>query len=305
MSKPDIIKQLSAKIRQLERPQSKADSEFHETVTGIDAFDALLPAGGLTGGTMIEWLSPQGGGGSTLATILAARILTKNSKLVVIDSQGEFYPPALMRFGISLQQIVVVRPNHIGQALWAFEQSLRCSGVTITMAWIDHITDQTFRRLQLATEAGGGVGFLIRPSRFFRQRSWADARLLVEPVMEGEELKGERIKEPAADPTNKPVTSPPFGGEVGLSGPGEGAANLNKGVRSLFSKPPEGCFAKKDPNLIQTSLTQTRRLKVQLLHCRGRIDGGQLELEINDETGDVHLASGLATPATQHRKTRA
>jgi protein ImuA len=298
MSKPDIIKQLSAKIRQLERPQSKADSEFHETVTGINAFDALLPAGGLTGGTMIEWLSPQGGGGSTLATILAARILTENGTMVVIDSLGEFYPPAFTNLGISLQQIVIIRPNHIGQALWAFEQSLRCSGVTITMAWIDHITDQTFRRLQLATEAGGGVGFLIRPSRFFRQRSWADARLLVEPVMEeAEELKGERVKEPAAAPTNKPVTSPPFGGEVGLSGPGEGAANLNKGVGSLFSEPPEGCPTKKRPNLIQT-----RRLKVQLLHCRGRIDGGQVELEINDETGDVHLASKLATPTAQHRK---
>lgn len=239
MSKPDIIKSLSAQIRQLERPQSKPDSEFHETLTGIDAFDALLPVGGLTGGTMIEWLSPSGGGGSTLATILAARVLTETGTLVVVDSAGEFYPPAMANLGVPLQQIVIIRPSHIGEALWVFEQSLRCSGVSITMAWFDHITDQVFRRLQLATEAGGGVGFLIRPSRFSKQRSWADARLSVQPVAR--------------------------------------------------------------PKLTMQALV-CRRLKVELLHCRGQIEGGQVEVEINDETGDVHLAPRLATATTQHRK---
>ena len=256
MPNSDTIKQLNEKIRQLQRPQSKPDSEFHETFTGIEAFDALLPAGGLSGGTLIEWLSPQGGGGSTLAMTFAARLLRSdlreqssqpNSTMVVIDTNNAFYPPAVVDLGICLEQVVIIRPKHIGEAIWAFEQSLRCSGVTITVAWIDHLTDQTFRRLQLAAEAGGGVGFLFRPTRTSKQRSWADARFLVEPV-------------------------------------------------SAIGKVDGG-------NCPSSNLT--RHLKVQLLHCRGRIEGGQVELEINDETGDVHLASRLASPTTQSRKARA
>lgn len=258
MSKRDIVRQLSEQIRQLERPKQRPDSEFHETLTGIEAFDALLPTGGFTGGSMIEWLSPQGGGGSTLATILAARMLGPHSALVVVDSQTVWgdhaiYPPAFHRLGIPLEQLVIVRPQHIGETLWAFEQSLRCSGVTITMAWIDHLTDHVFRRLQLAAEAGGGVGFLFRPSRFRQQRSWADARLLVQPV----------------------------------------SRSRHQQDHSFWNSSG------------QSPVTGIRRLLVELLHCRGRIEGGQVELEINDETGDVRLASRVAPAANLHRKTGA
>ena len=264
MSNPDIIKQLNTKIRQLQRPQSKPDSEFHGTLTGIEAFDALLPAGGLSGGTLIEWLSPKGGGGSTLATILAARLLergdtARSSVLVVIDTNLEFYPPALPQLGIALNQVVLIRPAHIGEAIWAFEQSLRCSGVTITMAWIEHLADQTYRRLQLATEAGGGAGFLIRSQRYQRQRSWADARFLVTPC----------------------------------PGPGAYTPGSNESAVS-FPKASNGAEG-----------AAFRRLNVQLLHCRGRIDGGGVQLEINNETGDVHLASRLASTKAQPRKARA
>jgi len=38
------------------------------------------------------------------------------------------------------------------------------------------------RRLQLAAEQGGGLGLLIRPEAVRHQPSWADVRLLVEPL---------------------------------------------------------------------------------------------------------------------------
>ncbi len=370
--------QLNAKIRQLQRPQSKPDSEFHETLTGIEAFDALLPDGGLNGGTLIEWLSPQGGGGSTLAMALAAKLLrgreepdrltasrrrtsslttrptaksnqtqtaTQSKRtLVVIDTNKNFYPPAITNLGVSLSQVVIIRPRHIGETIWAFEQSLRCSGVTITMAWIDHLTDQTFRRLQLATEAGGGVGFLFRPTHTRKQRSWADARFLVEPASAPQVHKPHvpGASEPQVpvtsqpqrttkshQPSNQEVRSPGFSRKVRAIPPEGGTTNsspdtksafssgwgsrqsvqgvprpastptliVNKGVRSLLCKAPS---RQKTPDPF---IDSTRRLKVQLLHCRGRIEGGQVELEINDETGDVHLASRLASPATQSRTT--
>jgi protein ImuA len=40
-----------------------------------------------------------------------------------------------------------------------------------------------------------------------------------------------------------------------------------------------------------------KRLRVELLHCRGGTAGRAVELEINDETGDVRVAPPLAAPA--------
>jgi hypothetical protein len=62
------------------------------------------------------------------------------------------------------------------------DQSLRCRGVTAVLAWPENLAGRTFRRLQLAVEEGGGVGMFIRPDAVWREPSWADVRLLVEPL---------------------------------------------------------------------------------------------------------------------------
>ena len=48
-----------------------------------------------------------------------------------------------------------------------------------------------------------------------------------------------------------------------------------------------------------------RRIRVELLTCRGTFAGGSVELEVNDATGDVCLVSALAGPEIAHRATRA
>lgn len=47
--------------------------------------------------------------------------------------------------------------------------------------------------------------------------------------------------------------------------------------------------------------TTGRRLRVELLACRGTFAGGSVELDVNHATGDVCLVSAVASPATACR----
>jgi len=66
--------------------------------------------------------------------------------------------------------------------LWALDQALRCAGVAAVLAWPEKLDGRTFRRLQLAAEQGGGLGLLVRPEGVRHEPSWAEVRLVVEPL---------------------------------------------------------------------------------------------------------------------------
>jgi len=77
-------------------------------------------------------------------------------------------------------------------SLWALDQSLRCLAVAAVLAWPARLDGHTFRRLQLAAEEGGGLGLFVRPQAAEHEPSWADVRLLVEPLP-GEGSAGRRL----------------------------------------------------------------------------------------------------------------
>jgi hypothetical protein len=130
---------------------------------------------------LIEWLSAEeGSGAATLALAVTAELLQHGGALVVIDGKREFYPPAAASLGIPLERTVVIRPQSDGDALWALEQALRSRAVTVAFSWIEIANDRALRKLQLAAEAGGNFGFLLRPAACRTEPSWAEVRLWVE-----------------------------------------------------------------------------------------------------------------------------
>ena len=74
------------------------------------------------------------------------------------------------------------------------DQALRCPAVAATVAWPERLDGRTFRRLQLAAEAGGGLGLLLRPSRARDEPSWAEIRLRVEPLPAAGPEAGRRLR---------------------------------------------------------------------------------------------------------------
>ena len=158
--------------------------------SGCPALDRALPEKGFRPGTLVEWLSRgEGDGTATLGFPRRRRGRAGRvggGAVVVLDRTGEFYPLAAVAQGIEPARLIVVHPGNKADHAWALDQALRCPAVAAVVAWPESLDGKldgrTFRRLQLAAEQGGGLGLLIRPESVRAQPSWADVRLLVEPL---------------------------------------------------------------------------------------------------------------------------
>jgi protein ImuA len=175
------IAELQTAIRRCERkPVHTRDGVVS---TGCGAVDELLPAGGIRRGSLVEWLGTEPAGGAVTLSLAVGRTVTPPERpMVLIDRRRELFPLALEAMGIDLARLVLIHPRTERDALWVCEESLRCPGVGLVWMQADRLSGTSFRRLQLAAEAGGTVGFLVRPEIAVQQPSWAEARLQVRPI---------------------------------------------------------------------------------------------------------------------------
>lgn len=162
--------------------------------TGFPALDRLLAGRGLRSGSLVEWRGERGGSGAeTLAFAVAANLLRDDGAMVVIDDERDFYPVGVAGLGVPLDRTIIVRADTEEAGLWAWEQALRTPGVTITLGRLTQVSDKVARRLQLASEAGGGLGFLIRPPDV-SSATWAATRISVEGMAGSGNALGWRLR---------------------------------------------------------------------------------------------------------------
>jgi len=175
----EIVQVLSEQVRRLEQSRRPAGAWV---TSGWGALDRILPARAFARGTVVEWLAGgRGSGAVTLALTAAREACREGGALVVIDRERSFYPPAAAGLGIDLANLIVVRPREPDHA-WALDQVLRSPAVAAVLCWPGRWDDHTFRRLQLAAETSGSLGLLLREISVRSEPSWADLRLLVEPL---------------------------------------------------------------------------------------------------------------------------
>lgn len=193
-AKAELLRDLRDRTERIAAEQRRPH-RIQAISTGWKDLDAALPAGGFEGGTLVEWLADGAGcGAMTLALGAAARALEAGGTCVVIDPRQEFYPPAAAELGLPLERLILIRPPTPRLTLWAWEQSLRFRGVAATLGELGALGDRPFRRLQLAAEAGGGLGFLVRPMTFRAAPSWAAVRLGVTAVPSEELARRWRVE---------------------------------------------------------------------------------------------------------------
>lgn len=155
--------------------------------TGSAALDAFLPHGGWQSGTMVELMPTQIGVGEFRLLLPAlARITHAEHHVALISPPHIPFAPALARHGVRLERLLIVRADTNVDALWAFEQTLRCKSFGAVVAWPAEVKDREMRRLQLAAEAGRSVGFVYRSPVAATQPSPAAVRLKLYPADSGE-----------------------------------------------------------------------------------------------------------------------
>ncbi|NND54999.1 MAG: translesion DNA synthesis-associated protein ImuA [Gammaproteobacteria bacterium] len=165
------------------RPGSTPVRQGELLPTGFSALDGLL-GGGWPPGVLTELLLEGQGIGELRLLMPAIKALQLSGARGQRRSQSCWiappfipYAPALARHGLDLTQLLIVSPAAARDALWAMEQALRAHTCALVLCWADKVSQQATRRLQVAAEASGAHGFLLRPVRFARQSSTAALRI--------------------------------------------------------------------------------------------------------------------------------
>lgn len=181
---------LAERVRQLQATRRPA---LKPCPTGLTKLDAAL-GGGFARGCIHELLAPaEGAPARSLALWAAARCVLGGPEprqaeipgsrkwVFYLDTVGDFYPPGAAQFGLPLKHLLVVRTPRTADALWVCEQTLRCKVVAAVVLPIRTVDPYVSRRLQLAAETGGGLGFLLRPENR-SGHTFAATRLRIDPL---------------------------------------------------------------------------------------------------------------------------
>jgi protein ImuA len=183
-TRSEVLRALAQRIQEIE---GNVPSRRQPPLSlGIGPVDALLPNGCLPAGSLVELLSTADGAGAwTLSLLMAKHVCGEWKVLVLVDGERCFYPPGAAQLGIDLERSLVVRPRTRRDCLLATNQALRCRGVGAVVGWHDQLRTLDARRLQAAAEAGGGVGFVLRPAQALQAPSFANLRLVITPLAVG------------------------------------------------------------------------------------------------------------------------
>ncbi|MGB8692930.1 MAG: translesion DNA synthesis-associated protein ImuA, partial [Steroidobacteraceae bacterium] len=176
------LEQACRSVRGDGRSGAQADEHARPVAqsTGFSELDAVLPGGGWPVGAITE-LMPEVTGIGELSLLMPAlaQLCRAGRHIAWIAPPCLPYPPALIRHGIVLEQLLWIQTRAARSALWAAEQALRCPAIGAVLAWPDNVDDRQLRRLQLAAESGGGCGLLYRAPHCAQQHSPAALRLLL------------------------------------------------------------------------------------------------------------------------------
>lgn len=188
--KNDIIKGLQADILRLEGYKQMGNTalDIH-----LGPMASSFPNSSFPLGAVHEFLCAQPEHLAATAgfiTGLQSAIMGSGGVGVWINSDIKIFPPALRNFGLQPDRIIFLRLHKEKEILWAMEEALKCSALSVVVGEINEIDFTSSRRLQLAVEQSQVTGFIIRnlhrkPNTTACASRWKITPLASEPVHSG------------------------------------------------------------------------------------------------------------------------
>ncbi len=162
--------------------------------SGYPKLDQHLPGGGWPLHALTEILLEHYGTGElqllmpALARLSQADGPAEAGWIAWIGPPFEPYAPALLQWGINLSRVLLVRPKHADEALWAAEQALASGNCAAVLLWSDTLDDAASRRLQLAAEKGQSWAIAFRSLKARLQPSAAALRIQLSSGEQGTDI---------------------------------------------------------------------------------------------------------------------
>ncbi|MBM3599080.1 MAG: hypothetical protein FJX35_12740 [Alphaproteobacteria bacterium] len=137
---------------------------------GVSQIDHHLPARGIGLGLVHEVAAgsaDEAGAAAGFVLALLARRMKQVSGPVLwcggnSRSGPDLYGPGLADAGLDPAHLILVRTATMADLLWTMEEALRCCALAAVVGAASGAVDLTAsRRLQLAAEAGGGLGLVL------------------------------------------------------------------------------------------------------------------------------------------------
>ena len=156
-----IVSELRERIQHLEGGHARVRTVLP---FGVPNMDAHLPGGGLAFGALHE---VAGGGADAVhgaaASLFVAGIVARTSgKVLWCLTRPDLFAPALAQAGLHPDRVIYVEADKEQDVLASFEEGLRFGGLGAVVAELVRLPMAASRRLQLAAESSGTIGFALR-----------------------------------------------------------------------------------------------------------------------------------------------
>jgi protein ImuA len=99
-----------------------------------------------------------------------------------ISSCRTLFPPALKLFGVEPERIIFIDLKQEKDVLWAFEEALKCEGLSAVIGEVAEINLTQSRRLQLTVEKSRVTGLILRNNSKKLTTSACVARWQIKPI---------------------------------------------------------------------------------------------------------------------------
>ena len=171
------------------RSITRSKTAYAVVKTGYATLDQHLQLGGWPLGVSIELGLNDYGIGELRLLLPALREVLSGASPYTVWVAPPYLPfaPALVKENLNLDQVLVVRPNTVADALWATEQALQVNTCAAVFCWTgrENLSQKTTRRLQLAAEKSTTLLVQFRHSDCMQQASAARLRLNLQTNAQG------------------------------------------------------------------------------------------------------------------------